>query len=628
MRTFRAIAALVIAFIAQLAIPSSSIAEGVLVCGERILGETWCGYRYNYRSVAEAQTAAITACRAEPPSNCRITASFRNSCHGHAFSQGGGWGASGGADLASAQRAAIAACRRYNPGQSCILHATVCDTVDGQEVLRAEAEQRHQEAKARAQAEQAARERAEAEAAEREERRRARQAELERQREAELERQREAKAQQERTYQFNLGLCEQYDLSACTRISATPLVVPGSGIAKSLDDITARNMRFNAALENARKFARYLAECAARQRIAGDAALAMPNLAVHHRAQIQQMQLALPWYDLDDPNHFVLTLFGVPLFGGLLFTFLARRSPARGTTGFLPRARSAVRSSLMSLRTVSLANIRMRLASLIAPELAANPATNAPGSRAIVLPPPPPLRDPIAARAALELAHAYLREVPLDKIVGNPDAAAGHRSTLALAAKQLEIAQRADPGATLVIAGEGGRGETVTQQRLRAHVLLLEGLTWSHDNPRKEIRLLTQATEIDPAYAPAFHSLGLAHFYARNRGAAIAALERALALEPGNIEIIKQLDRARNMSDAEIATFKVTNAAARTAAAGVRTWNILRLIWAIGLPLGIVLIVAQFTDSMSKALGIIVGVVAISAIFTGLRRLKHWYDTF
>jgi hypothetical protein len=94
------------------------------------------------------------------------------------------------------------------------------------------------------------------------------------------------------------------------------------------------------------------------------------------------------------------------------------------------------------------------------------------------------------------------------------------------------------------------------------------------------------------------------------------------------MDVIKQLDRTRNMSDAEIATFKFTNAAARTAAAGVRTWNILRLVWAIGLPLGIVLIVAQFTDSMSKAFGIIVGIIVISAIFTGLRRLKQWYDTF
>jgi hypothetical protein len=118
---------------------------------------------------------------------------------------------------------------------------------------------------------------------------------------------------------------------------------------------------------------------------------------------------------------------------------------------------------------MSLANVRMRLAGLIAPELAANPATSAPASRAIVLPPPTPPRDPVAARAALDLAHAYLQEVPVDTIVGNPDASAGHRSTLALAAKQLEIAAAADPAATLVIEGEGGL-ETVTQQRLRAHV--------------------------------------------------------------------------------------------------------------------------------------------------------------
>jgi hypothetical protein len=467
MRTFRAIAALFIAFVAQCAMLSPSIAEGVLVCGFHVRdGVIGCLLNYGGRTAAIARNAALTKCSSEGFRDCRVYAAFRKSCYAYAFPyQGNGFGGNSGADLASAQRAAIAACRRYNPGQSCYARDAVCDDVD-EEDTRREAEQQRQE---QAEAEQAARERAEAEAAEREERRRARL--------AEVERQREAKAEQERVYQLNLGLCEQYDLSACTRISATPLVVPGTGMAKSLDDISARNMRFNQALRNARKLAQYLVDCGARQRIACNAALAMPNLAAHHRAQLEEMRQALPWYDLDDPNHFVLTLFAVPLFGGLLFTVLARRSPARGTVGLLPRLASGARSLRANISPVSLANIRMRLAGMLAPELAANRTPSAPASRAIVLPPPTPPRDPITARAALELAHAYLEEVPLDKIVGNPDGSAGHRSTLALAAKQLEIAAAADPGATLVIDGESGPPETISQQRLRAHVLLLEGLT-------------------------------------------------------------------------------------------------------------------------------------------------------
>jgi tetratricopeptide (TPR) repeat protein len=264
------------------------------------------------------------------------------------------------------------------------------------------------------------------------------------------------------------------------------------------------------------------------------------------------------------------------------------------------------------------------IARLIAPDAVSGAApTSAP-----VHPDAP--RDPETARAALQLVHSYLTEVPDDlasQVLDQPQMAGSYRSTLALAAKQLDIAERADPTAKLLIEDDG-KPVSISQQRLRARMIALEALTWTVDKPRKEIRLLTQATQIDPSYAPAFHLLGTAHLMTRNRTQAIAALERACALDPGNIQMLKALDRARNMTDAEIATFRLSNAAAKTTAAGIKTWNILKLVWIFGLPLAIVLIVAQFTGSMLNAVGYIVGFYVVSAMFVGLRRLKDWFDDF
>ncbi len=133
-------------------------------------------------------------------------------------------------------------------------------------------------------------------------------------------------------------------------------------------------------------------------------------------------------------------------------------------------------------------------------------------------------------------------------------------------------------------------------------------------------------TEIDPTFAAAFYSLGIAHFLSRNRRQAIAALERACALDPGNIETRKALDRARHMTDAEIATYRLSNVAAKTTAAGIKTWNVLKLVWIFGLPLAIVLIVAQFMGSVTDSLKAIFALFVMSAVFVGLRRLKDWFD--
>ena len=133
---------------------------------------------------------------------------------------------------------------------------------------------------------------------------------------------------------------------------------------------------------------------------------------------------------------------------------------------------------------------------------------------------------------------------------------------------------------------ELANGATVPQAYLRARVLLQEAHTWSMDKLGKACSLAQGATEADPTSADAFFALGSFHFENRNRAAAITALTRATELEPDDIEICKLLDRAQNMGDLEIATYKVTRTGVGVANTGigiyntgVRAWNIFAIIY-------------------------------------------------
>src|SRR6266446_5314604 len=429
-------------------------------------------------------------------------------------------------------------------------------------------------------------------------------------------------------YRANLAACERYDIAACKQISPTLLFVPGTGISDGLDEISKNTSRFNAAFENAQKFRNYLDKCADGNRIACESALAMRNITSADRARLEQMQAALPWFNLDDPKHFIFAIITVPILGFLAFIFLAGRSPAtrsqegRIVPSMLPAAparsppRPGFRSRLARMidpslqpamlqavaptnqhtpDALTLADARPQTAD--APRYAATasntlkeevktcdaaaikqqmnefslrdtdlplPTHEGQSDKKTAPVPEPPFeapRDPETARIALAVAHSYLSELPdtlASDVAGNAELARQYRSTLALAAKQLDIAQDADPTQKLFIANEDEPPQSISQQWLRARTIHLEALTWM-ENPKHQIQLLTQATEVGPTMAPAFASLGYVHSLSRNRVSAIAAFEQALILDPGNIEYVKFLDRARNMTDAEIATYKLSN---------------------------------------------------------------------
>ena len=165
----------------------------------------------------------------------------------------------------------------------------------------------------------------------------------------------------------------------------------------------------------------------------------------------------------------------------------------------------------------------------------------------------PSPRDPITALAALELAQAFMSGVAdgISAVQGNPALAAQSLNELSLASRQLNLAECADPSAALTIEVDGD-SVTFTLTELKARALFLEGICRSEADPNRAIRILTQAVELEPMMARAHYSIGLLEATLYHKERAIAALERAVALEPKNLDFRKDLHRVRNISASEI----------------------------------------------------------------------------
>lgn len=214
---------------------------------------------------------------------------------------------------------------------------------------------------------------------------------------------------------------------------------------------------------------------------------------------------------------------------------------------------------------------------------------------AVEAPPPPRAaddkpRDTPGAIAALELALAYIEEVrDADRPRLDDVAERKHQlNTLALAAKQLDLARGLDPDAIL----EATTDEVEVRfsiNELKAEALLLEGTTHQLYDIKRAIPALVAATQLDPNNPRAFYVLGLTHAANMNRAKAVAAFEQAVALDPKNIAYRKELNRVQNVSGAEIAAYRATRAGEKVFDASVTTWNIFAIVWNIAtFPLRIV----------------------------------------
>ena len=217
-----------------------------------------------------------------------------------------------------------------------------------------------------------------------------------------------------------------------------------------------------------------------------------------------------------------------------------------------------------------------------------------------------PAADPVTAVQALRLAYAYLEEVrqSIARDLDEPARLADHRSTLALAVRQLDIAARADASSKLEIVDDGDT-LVFSQAYLRATALSHEARTYLIDKPTKAIQLLEQATTLDAELLTAHALLGQLYFDRRDKHRAIAALERALALAPDEIDIIKTLDRARNMTGAERAAHAATKTVTGAIDAAVATGRAIQVFFMLVLiGLGIGFVVCLIAGNYSGAVGI------------------------
>jgi hypothetical protein len=195
---------------------------------------------------------------------------------------------------------------------------------------------------------------------------------------------------------------------------------------------------------------------------------------------------------------------------------------------------------------------------------------------AISDPAPPATHDTPGAIAALELAHAYIEEVREAETPRSVDheLRSHHLSTLALASKQLDAAQKLDPDAIL----DGQKKEEMPYRysinELKAEAMLLEGITLHTYDIKSAIPALRKATTMNANNPYAFYVLGLAQAANKNKVEAVAALQRAVALCPKNLTYCKELNRAQSLYAGETAAYRATrisDGAIKTAIAGIMT---------------------------------------------------------
>lgn len=489
------------------------------------------------------------------------------------------------------------------------IDVSACDTVLGYPNLNAKDRQRVMQRRAQnlnvvleqqAQAREAENQRArdEAEGADR-----LQQADLERQRQSAHETQR-AEAEQARiqaevtegmrraeqekrltqqTYQDDLNGCRKFDVAACDRARM-------SGIASEWDASKIEEQRAVAIAYSTSKDA-----CKSGEASACELALTSPALPSSDRPQLAEWQRQTSPFvkagaTLSNANGIVtgaVTSAGtgigqlplstqilsiiVAMMGCALFAMI-RKQGAIPPAGSVQTERAADAPPPSSSQASPLSDWVNRISSAILPEAAAPEVIR--GSTALVVvdkpiekAPAAPIDTP-AAFLALKLAHAYLDETA-DASFSELDAARAVRTTLSLASRQMDIAHAADPNARF----EYDDGIAVSQEHLRARILCQEALSWSLEKLHKAATIAERATIADPNFANAFLVLGMLQYDNRNKAAAIAALTKAVALDPGNIESKKHLDRAQNMGAAEIATFKATKAGVGVANAGIKVYN-------------------------------------------------------
>ncbi|MGD9921943.1 MAG: DUF4189 domain-containing protein [Pseudorhodoplanes sp.] len=180
-----------------------------------------------------------------------------------------------------------------------------------------------------------------------------------------------------------------------------------------------------------------------------------------------------------------------------------------------------------------------------------------------------PIKSETAARA-LRLAHSYLAEVdsPFDALA---DLQLGKQQlqTATLAAKQIAIAEKNDPTARFQVDDiDLGISD------LKAQALFLESICYMLEHRKKGLKILDQAIALRPDF-PHYHYVAGVLWADTDRRHALRSFERAVALDPENLDYLKDLDRFKNVSLGERFVASGMKVAHGTMAATRKTLNVL-----------------------------------------------------
>lgn len=235
----------------------------------------------------------------------------------------------------------------------------------------------------------------------------------------------------------------------------------------------------------------------------------------------------------------------------------------------------------------------------------------------IPTPSPPPLRDPVTAQQALQLARSYLDEIDGGSPWKSPDVDDNNRSqyldTLKLAARQLMIARYADPTATLTIETKDSPTDNFALRDLEAMCLFYEAHTRFTKQPTKAIAISERAAHIAYDLPLLWHSTGLFNFIFYNKQSAIHNHIRALSLDEGNLTFRKSLDRAQNLSPLTIFLGKFSWLLHRSLT--LSAWSIFFITIALALALASAIVqFLNYTSHPQLSLGYIL-LIYISVLF-------------
>jgi tetratricopeptide (TPR) repeat protein len=199
----------------------------------------------------------------------------------------------------------------------------------------------------------------------------------------------------------------------------------------------------------------------------------------------------------------------------------------------------------------------------------------------IAHPAPLAARDTLGAIEALQLAYAYVEEVREadTPTLEEPEVRKHHLNRLALASTQLDAARRLDLDAILEGQDEKGIVYRLSINELEAEALLIEGITLHTYDNKRAVRALHKATALNTNSSYTFYVLGAMHAANMNKGQAVAALQRAVALKPQDLSYRKELDRVQGLSVGEIAAYKATRAHGSILNAIAKAWGFLARRW-------------------------------------------------